>query len=137
MFWNYSADLFSRAQFCTHGNLCAPLQTIRVSGSTNGFGIAFWFLRDPFDLPSLDATRTELFLEDAFRGRNICSLFDLVESVGRELFHFEQFFPMSEVTMAVPVIHNAVCEVFGNSGKLGQLFDLCGVDINGGDHIVI
>jgi hypothetical protein len=43
---------------------------------------------------------------------------------------------MSEVTVAVPVIHNAVCEVFGNSGKLSQLFDVRSVDVNGGDHIV-
>ena len=42
---------------------------------------------------------------------------------------------MSEVTVAVPVIHNAVCEVFGNSGKLGQLFDVRSVEINGGGHI--
>ena len=37
--------------------------------------------------------------------------------------------------MAVPVIHNAVREVLGNSRKLSQLFDSRGVDIYGGDHI--
>ena len=68
--------------------------------------------------------------------RNICALFNLIESAGRELFHFEQFFPMSEVTVTVPVIHNTVCEVFGNSGKLSQLFDVRSVDVDGGDHIL-
>jgi hypothetical protein len=43
---------------------------------------------------------------------------------------------MSVVTVPVTLIHNAVREIFGNSGKLSQLFDGRGVDINGGDHIV-
>ena len=74
--------------------------------------------------------------EDARWRRNICPLFDSVESVSREVFHFEQLFPVSEVTVAIPVIHNAVRKIFGNSWKLSQLFDGRGVDINGGDHIV-
>ena len=43
---------------------------------------------------------------------------------------------MSVVTVAVPVIHNTVREIFGNSWKLSQLFDGRGVDINAADHIV-
>ena len=42
---------------------------------------------------------------------------------------------MSVVTMAIAVIHNAVREIFCNPGKLSQLFDRRGVDIDGGDHI--
>ena len=42
---------------------------------------------------------------------------------------------MSEITVAVPVIHDAVGKIFRNSWKLSQLSDGRGVDINGGNHI--
>ena len=42
---------------------------------------------------------------------------------------------MSEVTVAVPVIHNTVREILGDSWKLSQFFDGRGVDIHGGIHI--
>jgi Mlc titration factor MtfA (ptsG expression regulator) len=42
---------------------------------------------------------------------------------------------MSVVTMAVAVIHNTICEILGNSGKLSQLFCCSGVDINRRGHI--
>jgi hypothetical protein len=86
-------------------------------------------------LPGLDAARAELLFQDARRWGNICSLLNLLESVSREFFHFEQFFPMSEVTVAIPVIHNPVREIFGDSWKLSQFFDGRGVDIHGGIHI--
>src|SRR6185437_14355448 len=65
----------------------------------------------------------------------ICPLSNPVERISREFFHFEQLFPMSEITVAVPVIHDAVRKIFRNSWKLSQLFDGRGVDIKGGDHI--
>jgi hypothetical protein len=37
--------------------------------------------------------------------------------------------------VAAPVIHNTIRKIFGNSGKLSQLFCCRGVDVNGGGHI--
>lgn len=42
---------------------------------------------------------------------------------------------MREITVTVPVIHDAVGEVFCDPRKLGQFFDGSGIDVNGSNHV--
>ena len=92
---------------------------VRASRGANTFGLTLGLFRNILKVSGLNPARTELFLEDARRRRNIRTLFDLVESARREVLNPEQIFPMRVVTVAVPVIHNTVREIFGNSGQLG------------------
>ena len=83
---------------------------------------------------SLSTAGTEFLFQNPRGWRNVCALFELAENARREVFYCKKLFPISEITAPVPVIHNAICEILGDSGKLGQLFYCRGVDTDSGSH---
>ena len=49
----------------------------------------------------------------------------------REALYLQQLFPSREVPVAIAMIHDVISDVFGDTGELRQLFDACGIQING------
>jgi hypothetical protein len=139
--WSYGAAWNSLTAKCrvrprnSQTALGAGLQTVLAARRANGFGVALRFFCSSLEMPALDPSRSELLFQDACGRKNIGSLFDSIERVSGKLLNFEQLLPVCEITVTVPVIHDAVGEVFCDSGKLGQLFDGRCIDVDGSNHV--
>ncbi len=90
----------------------------------------FWLLCDSFEVGLFDPAWAELLFENSRRGLKVCALFDFIERVLGKFLHFQKLLPMCEITVTIAVVHDAVSEVFCDSGKLSELFYAGSVDVN-------
>ena len=58
------------------------------------------------------------------------TLLDPVQFFAGKTFHFQQLFPRGEIAVTIAMIDDVIGDVFGDTGKLGQLFDSCGIQID-------
>jgi hypothetical protein len=115
--------------------LGAGLQTVLAARRANGFGIALRLFCSSLEVSGLDPSRTKLLFKDARRRKNIGSLFNFIERGSGKFLNFEQLLPVREIAVAIPVIHDAVGEVFCDSRQLSQFFYGSGIDVDGSNHV--